>query len=108
MKAAAKNRPVQLEDASELEDEGVSQDIIAEDILAELDLTGTPEKNVNSKNDLQDDDEFEEEFDFGSDGNEEEEDSEEEEPRPRRIDFKKDLKKSKNGTRGDVLSYKTL
>jgi hypothetical protein len=91
MKAAAKNRPVQLEDASEgeLEDEGVSQDIIAEDILAELDLTGTPEKNVNSKNNLQDDEEEEEEFDFGSDGNEEEEDSEEEEPRPRRIDFKK-------------------
>jgi hypothetical protein len=113
VKAATRNKPVrfQLEYGSELEDEGVSQDIIAEDILEELRVNRTPEKNVaaryapsdNSKNDLQDDDfeEFEEEFDFRSDGDEEEEE-EEEEPGPRRIDFTK--KKSKTGTRGDVFS----
>ena len=110
-KAAMRNRPVrfQLEDGDELEDEGVSQDIIAEDILKELRVNRTPKKNVaahyapsdNSKNDLQDDnsEEFEEEFE--SDGDEEEEE-EEEEPGPRRIDVTK--KKSKTGTRGDVFS----
>jgi hypothetical protein len=111
VKAAARNRPLAVQ--FQLEDEGVSQDAIAEDILAELELT--PEKNVaahyapsdGSKNDSQDyeDFEFDEEFD-GSDGDEDEVAIE---PGPRRIDFKKNLKKSKNQTRGgmlDILSHK--
>lgn len=104
------NRP----DHSQLEDEGVSQDTIASDILAELDLT--PEKNVatpsdGSKNDPDEYDDFEdfvEEFDMGSDGDSDEDLEELTEPRPRQINFKKDVKNSKNGTRptrGDITFY---
>jgi hypothetical protein len=107
VKAKNSNRPDHFQD--EL-DEGVSQDIIAGDILAELELT--PEKNVaapsdgsgNANLDEYDDDveDFGEEFDMGSEGDSDED--EDEEPGPRRIDFKKNLKKSKNGTRGDIIS----
>jgi hypothetical protein len=106
-KAAARNRPSAVQ--FQLEDEGVSQDAIAEDILAELTLT--PEKNVaahyapsDGSQDYEDF-KFDEEFD-GSSGDEDEGASE---PGPRRIDLKKNLKKSKIRTRGgmlDILSHK--
>ena len=73
----------------------MSQDTIANDILAELDLT--PEKNVStpsdgSKNDLYEYDDFEdfgEDFDMGSGGDSDEDLEELTEPRPRQIDFLK-------------------
>lgn len=112
LKAAAsrtgRKGPVHLQ----LEDEGVSLDDIAEDILADLERTS--EKNEAAHYAPSDsskqvyEDEFEEEIDIGSDGDEcdSEEDASEPASVPR-IEFKR--KKSDNRTRGGmlaILSYK--
>jgi len=106
VKAAAsrigKKGPAHLQ----LEDEGVSQDDIAEDILADLDLT--PDKNDahyapsdGSKNDLQASEDGYEEFDMVSEGDDDDSEEGDSEPRPRRIEFKK---KKNNQTRGGMLA----
>ena len=91
----------------QLEDEGVSQDDIAEHILADLNLT--PNKNGvahyassdGSKNDLQVyEDEFEE-FDMGGNGDEHDLEEGDSEPHPRQIEFKK---KKNNRTQSGMLA----
>ena len=79
----------------DLVDEGVSQDDIAEDILA--DLKRTPSDHDSSKQVSKD--EFEE-FDMGSDGDEH--DSEDSSESLARIEFKR--KKSNNWTQGGMLA----
>ena len=110
VKAAAsciqRKGPVRLQ----LEDEGVSQDDITEDILADLELT--PAKNEaacyapsdGSRNGLQEyEDSFKdgledfEGFDVGSDGDEDEDE-------PVRIDFKRKKSNTGNRTRGGMLA----
>lgn len=97
MKAAASNtgrkKPAYLQ--PDLVDEGVSQDDIAEDILA--DLKRTPSDHDSSKQVSKD--EFEE-FDMGSDGDEH--DSEDSSESLARIEFKR--KKSNNWTQGGMLA----
>ena len=98
VKAAASNtgrkKPAYLQ--PDLVDEGVSQDDIAEDILADLECT--PSDHDSSKQVSED--EFEE-FDMRSDGDEH--DSEEDASESlARIEFKR--KKSNNQTRGGMLA----